>query len=264
MLRFLQIIVHNAAPEHESNIREAIALCDSAERELVLCFNVSNRLPGTFNMACSTIYGGFYAGVGDLDKTWDDSADMNKDAGYDDSTARVIVTAALSKRGTPEQRANGLSRRLVRKDFMSLEVTEVVPAAPMTAEEWADPALFENKYFCRTQALGKLRVKTWRPEDPDAESDDAEDDWQPGEFDIWLEKIAYQYCFVGMHLEACVHTMDDGLVFIDTVTVRFPPHVILFPQLTIPRCRRGFSVHSSCASKTNRSERGPTTLTWRI
>ena len=220
MPTFPQIIVHGVAPEHEANIREAIALCGTAERELVLCFNVSNRLPGTFNMACSTIYDGFYAGVEDPGKTWDDRPDPGRVAGFDDATAREIVTAALSKRGTPEQQANGLNRQRARKDYMSLEVTEVTPAAPETVGETADPTLPENKYFRRTQALGKLRVKTWHPEDPAEDPDDVQEYLQPREFDIWLEKIAYQYCFVGMHLEACVHTMDDGLVFIDTVTVR--------------------------------------------
>ena len=68
LLRVLQTIVHVVAPEHDANNREAISLCNSAERELVLCFNVSNRLPGTFNMGCFAINNGLYAGVGDLDK----------------------------------------------------------------------------------------------------------------------------------------------------------------------------------------------------
>ena len=66
LLRFLQTIVHIVVPEHDANTREAISLYNSAERELVLCFNVSNRLPGTFNMACFAINNGFTLELG----TW--------------------------------------------------------------------------------------------------------------------------------------------------------------------------------------------------
>jgi hypothetical protein len=206
---------------------EAIEICNTAEKELVLCANVSNRLPGTFNMACSTVYGGFYAGLGDTDKSWKvgvfDKQGNPQEAGLSEKLAEELILVALSKRGTPEQQANGLARKVVRKDYMSLEVEQIVPAPPdprLYKED--DKSLPENKFFRGTQALGSLKVKPWIPEDPLVEHYELPQD-QCEVFEILLEKTVLQYCFVGMHLEARVHRFDDGLIFVDSITVGLLP-----------------------------------------
>ncbi|KAF8532900.1 Argonaute complex, subunit Arb1 [Trichophaea hybrida] len=211
------VLFHSVAPEYEDNIYAALVICNDAERELVLCSNVSNRLPGSFNMACSTIYEGFYSGVGEQSKTWDVGKDQL--AGLDEKTARELVTVALLKRGSPENQQNGLTRKVLRRDYMSLEVTEVIQGSsdPKLLGNDSDKSLSENKYFCRLQSLGKLKVKSWIPEDP-LEGKHVLTEDQVEELEIWLEKSILQFCFVGMHLETRVHRYDDGLVFIDNVT----------------------------------------------
>lgn len=173
-------------------------------------------MPGSFNTACSTIYGGFYEGVGDTDKTW--KVPINRVAGYDEKTAKDLVTVAINKRGAPEQKAHGLERTVVRRDFMSLEVTEIILPVSEVESKDEDKTLPENKYFKKTQALGVIKVKPWLPEDPLVEYQELPKDQQE-EFEIVLEKVVLQYCFLGMHLEARVHRCDDGLLFIDSVTV---------------------------------------------
>ena len=180
-------------------------------------------------MACSIIYDGFYAGICEPDKTWDKT---DKVVGYDDATAREIVGIALSYRGTDEQKAHGLTRKVVRRDYMSLEVIEVLPGpSPAQLPKGADKSLPENKYFRGTQTLGKLRVKPWIPEDPTTEEQHELPKNQIEVIDIWLEKTILQFCFPGMHMEARVHRCDDGLVFIDSVTVK-PIPLPLLPFLT--------------------------------
>ncbi|KAA8904995.1 Argonaute complex, subunit Arb1 [Sphaerosporella brunnea] len=210
------VVFHSVAPEYHANIMEAVELCNTAEKELVLCANVSNRLPGTFNMACSTIYDGLYAGIGDTDKTWEVGVDQ--EAGLDEKLAKELILVALSKRGTPEQQAKGLTRKVVRRDYMSLEVVEVIlsPPDPGLSGE-SGKTLPESKFFRGTQALGSIKVKPWIPEDPLAEYYELPQE-QCQILEIWLEKAILQYCFVGMHLEARVHRFDDGLNFIDSVT----------------------------------------------
>jgi hypothetical protein len=219
-----QVVFHSVAPEYRDNILEAIEICNTAEKELVLCANVSNRLPGTFNMACSTIYDGFYAGIGDTDKTWD--VGLDKEAGLNEKLAKELIPVALSKRGTPEQQAKGLNREVVKRDYMSLEVVEVVmpPSDPRLNKD-DDKTLPENKFFRGTQALGCLKVKPWIPEDPLVEHYELPEE-QCEVLEIWLEKTVLQFCFVGMHLEARVHRFDDGIIFIDSVTVSLLPWAI--------------------------------------
>ncbi|KAI5847449.1 Argonaute complex, subunit Arb1 [Tricharina praecox] len=214
------VIYHNVCPEYIDNIKEAIELCNLAEKELVLCIHVSNLLPGSWNMACSTIYGGSYAGIFDPEATWDDT-DRSLMAGLDPKMAKELILVGLNRRGTPEQIARGLDRKLTEfKHFLSLEVLEVVmpgPSPPLP--ENADMALPDNKYFRNTQALGYLKVTPWVAEEPFKEDQlNVEDRLRGLEIIIWLEKICLQYCFPGMHVEAKVHQFDDGLIFIDSVT----------------------------------------------
>ena len=212
----VQVVVHNAAVEYHESILEAIGICDLAEKELELCHNVSNRMPGTFNMACSTIYGGWYEGIGDT-MAW--KSPINRDVGYDQETAKQLVSVGVSKIGSPDQKAHGIDREVVRRDYMSLEVIKILMPEPEPAyPDGEDKLLPENKYFRRSQTLGKLIAKPWIPEDPLDEDRELLAD-QHEEIEIVLEKGLLQFCFTGMHLEARVHRCDDGLVFIDSVTV---------------------------------------------
>jgi hypothetical protein len=182
-------------------------------------------------MACSTIYDGFYAGVGELNKTWEIGVDQV--AGFDENTARELVTVALLKRGTPENQKKGLNRKVVRRDYMSLEVTEVIQgrseARQCNNDDKSQP---ENRYYCKLQALGKLKVKPWIPEDPLAGENVLPKD-QVEELELWLEKCTLQFCFVGMHLEARVHRFDDGLIFVDSVTVSFYVQLVYVSKGTL-------------------------------
>ena len=175
-------------------------------------------------MACSTLYDGAYAGIYDPEATWDDSS-RALEAGLDPRVAKEMVLAGINRRGTPEQIAKGLDRTLTKfKHYLSLEVLEVVmPGPDPPLPENADMSLPDNKYFRNTQALGYLKVTPWVPEEPFKEDQlDVEKHLRGLEIIIWLEKICLQYCFPRMHLEAKVHKFDDGLIFIDSITVCFP------------------------------------------
>lgn len=241
------------APEYTASILAARDICDLAEKELILCRQVSSRLPGKFNMACSTLFGGYYKGMQDETMTWD--AGLASDVGLTNSQAEAIFDASLKKRGTAFQKEMGKRTRLMKGEFLAVEVTGTVFAGtsgvtrplPKEIEDEIEALKEEEKRLEDSKkpgtetkikkeefpkyndtglnALGRLLVKVWTPEGPEGQ-DVPETDLD--EFEIWLEMEALQYCFVGMHIEAKVHTMSSGIIWIDSVTVSPDLKNILF------------------------------------
>lgn len=210
---------HNVAPEYQDSVHEALKICDLAEKELPLCCYVSRRLPGDFNMACSTLYDGFYAGMRSDAEVWDDIT-LSQPVGLTPRQATEIFNACVEKRGTAKQKEIGLDARVVKAEYLGMEVTGVILPSQEKAEEKdrEDEEDSEEGGYNPTgpKALGKLLVKVWVAEGqtrPDTDLD---------EFEIWLDTDALQFCFVGMHIEAKVHRLSSGIIWIDNVTVCNP------------------------------------------
>jgi len=222
-----QIIYHNVAPEHADGINEAIQICDMAEKELALCRHTSHRLPGNFNMACSTLFGGHYAGMKDETMTWDT---LTPPIGLTTKEATDIFNACVQARGTPEQKEAGLNVKITKAEYMGMEVIGIV-FPNLERKRGKDEAKAEEPEGSKTnanednnpapkpyeatglKALGRLLVKPWTPDD------EMEPETDLVEFDIWLELEVLQFCFTGMHIEAKVHRLSSGIFWIDSVTV---------------------------------------------
>lgn len=192
-------------------------------------------------MACSTLYDGYYSGIKDESLTW--SGGAYSDIGLTGSEAVQIVKACLEKRGTAWQIKTGPRMKVLKAEYLSLEVIGIVFAGTSGVKKplpehiqkdidegviKLDPNIDEPAAVNVSKkgyepeglnALGKLLVKVWCPEGPE-ETEWPETDLD--EFEIWLEMEILQYCFVGMHLEAKVHTMSNGIMWIDSVTVSTP------------------------------------------
>lgn len=223
------MIYHNVAPEYLQSILSAIVVCDLAEKELILCRQVSSRLPGKFNMACSTLFGGYYSGMKDESLTWD--AGLASGVGLTNREAEDIFTAGIEKRGSAFQKELGLRAKLLKAEFLALEVTGIVFAGtsgvkkplPKKIEEEIAALGEEQKEKPKyndtgLNALGRLLVKVWVAEGPEEQE---LPDTDLDEFEVWVEMEVLQYCFVGMHIEARVHQMSSGIIWIDSVTVSF-------------------------------------------
>ncbi|KAL7267400.1 hypothetical protein RUND412_010017 [Rhizina undulata] len=196
------VIYHNVAPEYEYSVRDAIKICDLADKELCLTRHVSSRLPGDFNTACSTLFQGFYAGMRDDSYTWDSGPAAA--IGLTEEEAKKIYLSGLSERGTAIQQERGINVKVISREFLSLEVVDIIFPGRETE---GGTGLGRG-----VKALGKLILKVWVPEG---------DEWpetQLDEFEIWLEKEVLQWTFVGMKMEARVHCLSSGVIWIDNVT----------------------------------------------
>lgn len=151
--------------------------------------------------------------------SWMPEEERHRSIFFTREEATSLVETALKKRGTPEQQALGVGRKVVKRHFLSVQVIEVYnPPSEWVQDKDADKTLPENKYYQKTQTLGWIKVKPWVPEDPYVIPEELPLD-QLDEITIWLEKTVVQWCFVGMKMATKIHWFEDGLVFMDDVTV---------------------------------------------
>lgn len=64
------VLAHGVCPEYTKDVLAARKVCELAEKELWSIKQVQNLLPGDFNVAASTLYGGHYQGISLDSSAW--------------------------------------------------------------------------------------------------------------------------------------------------------------------------------------------------
>ncbi|KZF23181.1 hypothetical protein L228DRAFT_245915 [Xylona heveae TC161] len=210
------VLHHNVCPEYEDQIYAARRLCDLAEKELFMTRMATKLLPGRFNMANSTLYGGYFCGMYTGDKSWSDPSD--DPAGMSDKEAKQTVMAGLAAYGTDEQiqvAAKG-TPTVIKTEDVGFEIDEILYADTETKE------FYGKQLKGGLPVLGKIRVKGWRnPSNPEEDMSDDEESGpqrQDPKYEFWVEEDVLKYCFEGMKIEATVRELDCGIKYFDTVT----------------------------------------------
>ena len=71
--RFMDYLLqHDVCSEYKTEVQDARACCRSATAELWACAEAYRWLPGDFNIACSTLFGGVYSENYDGEARWND------------------------------------------------------------------------------------------------------------------------------------------------------------------------------------------------
>lgn len=210
------VLYHNVCPEYSDQIYAARAVCDLAEKELGCIADVSVLLPGDFNMACSTLYGGHYKGLYGGDQDW--ASNIKVTLGMSDTRAAQVIEAAFTAYGAEDEVElikDAKNLHLTMAEEMSVEVTEIVLANGKTRSP------YENKLEGSFKTLGKLYVKRWI--NPYAAPEDITDDENDGKghqdertrinkedesrYEIWVEDEILQRCFVGMKMDVSLRQL---------------------------------------------------------
>lgn len=213
----------------------ALRLCTQAEKELRLIGEVSKLLPGDFNIAASTLYGGSYHRLYSEDAHWDDEEPL---FGPDDpaSQNRMIIGMTLAEAdrifktgiafsGTYEhfRQIMAMQCHVVKEEFRSMEVCEIVFPSDQARKKLVGA---KDEFGHSGFALGILKVKHW--DSPDAQEEDMSDDDERDASNangtanatidtFWLEENILEKCFIGMKLEATVRELSIGLKYIDEI-----------------------------------------------
>ncbi len=218
------------------DVMAALRLCTQAEKELRLIGEVSRLLPGDFNIAASTLYGGSYHRLQNDYAQWDDKEPLfgpddpasrdKKIMGMTVAEADRIFKTGIAFSGTYEHFRQIMAMQcfVVEQEFRSMEVCEIV----FPSEEKRKKLLGAKDEFGHSGfALGILKVKHW--DSPDAQEEDMSDDGgeDPGGSSkgmadsaidsFWLEENILEKCFIGMKMKATVRKLSIGLNYIDEI-----------------------------------------------
>jgi hypothetical protein len=198
------LLHHNVCPEYADDINATRELCDRANVELYQIAQINPSLPGDFNQACSTLYGGYYK------QLWEGLVEK-------ETWAKEVVMTGLATYGTDEQVAlatKGLS--VVGSGRQNFQVTEIIRASEET-KEW-----YRREVKSSILPLGKIRAKPWTDSyaaDEDFTDDEGDASKKPRAseaFEFWLEDELLQHWVVGMKLNAVVSSLNNGVAYFDT------------------------------------------------
>jgi Argonaute siRNA chaperone (ARC) complex subunit Arb1 len=239
------LLYHDVCPEYREPILAAKQCCLNATRELWSITQAQKWLPGDFNIACSTLFGGAYSKRYDGKTSW--AEDEGGFVGQTDEQARQIVKFGVACAGSEEQyqlwyqkaMANEIKVTKVRK-MIGLEITQISPPDDETRD-------FYKKKTKDFRPVGKLLTKGWK--NPSAPPDDLTPEEQllhqetaappppeeqrhlatipetvhqvreieESEYEFFVEEAVLQHLFVGMKFEATVRTLNCGICFLDEV-----------------------------------------------
>lgn len=212
---------HDVCPEYKSDIDAARAACLQADEELGKIARANAMLPGYFNRACSTIYGGMYQDTYIGDQAWAQGLELDK--GMGPKLARQTFKIGLAANASDEVYEQYKSQSGSR----SIGITSVVDTGlEVTALELASREalkLYEYPDAKGLRALGKMHARTWyHPGDPDEDRTEEEEQAGPvarevKNYEFWVEDALLQRCFLGMKLEATVRHLSFGLDFFDKI-----------------------------------------------
>lgn len=192
-------------------------MCDLADKELWQAREASWGLPGDFNVACSTLFGGHYQGLYAGDMDWAKGTDLT--TGMSDETAWRTFKFGLAAVGDNQAQwfaelAKTSSNRVIKTRSVGLEITKVIYADEETRT-------FYKEQVPDLRVLGKIRGREWRcpylPDEDLTEEEQAATLSAPEEYEFWVEEPMLDVCFVGMKMEGMVRDLNCGVQYIDSI-----------------------------------------------
>jgi len=222
---FNYLLHHDVCPEYVDQVQACREICDQAVTEFWNIAQVAPLLPGTFNQACSKLFGGTFQKMNTTNEGFDDSASgspigITEDQAYQAFKIGFTAYATDTMMATYKTESVTQSFRILSTEEASLEVTA-------TALGSADPEtlpLYNSHHAHNLKPLGKLYAQTWH--NPTALAEDLTEDEEAElaskpsslkEYEFWLEDEVLEKCFVGMKMEADVKELSFGVCYFDAV-----------------------------------------------
>lgn len=205
-------------------------MCDVAELELSEVYNAGLALPGAFNTAASTIFGGSSAGTYSSNMDWamklEEEGINFQEMGVMDEEARITFRTAVAIMGTDEQQRllDTQAVKVLKDEYLGLEVISNTSPDDLTREMYAH----QNKKTAQKlwlEPLGRLVCRSHQFDDFN-EYDLPKHRYPTGrlpkiqegkQYEFWIEERVLEECFVGMKLDVRVLTLDSGITVLDDV-----------------------------------------------
>ncbi|KIV93577.1 hypothetical protein PV10_04781 [Exophiala mesophila] len=245
--RFMDYLLqHDVCVEYQADVLATRNFCREAVSELWDVAQAIRKLPGDFNTACSTLFGGSHAND-DGEAWWGPDEAAAKEAGYvgmKPDEARQILHFGVSGAADEEVFAHYLAAvngskslevvsvtahtgfEITRIEYPSAECkaiytthsTHFRPVGRVFAKPWADPeAPPEDLTAAEREELEN------RPIDPDVSDNEQE-------YLFFVESILQGYLRIGTKIQATVHTLNCGIMFFDACLAIFPSFDVYLPN----------------------------------
>lgn len=265
--RFMDYLLqHDVCTEYQTQVLATRNFCREATAELWDVAQATRRLPGDFNIACSTMFGGSYANY-DGETWWGPDEVAAKEevfVGFKPDQAHQILHFGVSGAADEHVFAHYLEAVNGSK---SLEVVSVTERAGFEITR-IEPPSPECKAIYTTHStnfrpVGRVYAKPWTnpdapPEDLTAAereelinkpTTDGSDNQE--EYVFFLESILQSHLRVGMKIEATIRQLNCGIMFFDEFLNILPSFDLYLPNEMIlgwkpPRSLKGaFDYESS-------------------
>jgi len=226
------VLAHGVCPEYTTDILAARKVCELAEKELWEIVQLVQMLPGDFNVAASTLYGGRYAGIYVGDQAWAVNDDARGfvavDQGFSVLEAERIVKTAIAFAGSNDMFLQAMEPdiKIVKTETKKYEVVGIERASIKTIEEYSRVHGVGSR-AAYIKPLGVFHVKDW--EGPGLEEEDMTDDEDSEHSEkskpladpvieaYWVEDEILQHFFIGLKLELQVQELNIGVKFFDSI-----------------------------------------------
>lgn len=231
------LLQHDVCPEYKTQILLTRNFCREAHLELCSCADLGRQLPGDFNIACSTIFGGMYSTY-DGSTVWGSTSTAGEYnfVGFTKEVALQIINFAMA--GSAPDHIFEKYNNLITTPDTGLEVVRTVESTGLEITRIIPPsaeclALYrsDSRDF---RPVGIVAAKPWF--NPDAPPEDLSPEEQKASANTQISippkpKVEYTLLFeaplilnfrLGMKLEATIHTLNCGISFIDEFQRVYP------------------------------------------
>lgn len=240
--RFMDYLLqHDVCPEYRDQVLATRNFCRDATSEIWNAAEATRRLPGDFNIGCSTLFGGSYARDYDGKSWWGpENTSENVFVGMDTKEAFQVVKFGVAGAASEDvykafvDILNDETREFGQaevKEHAGFEITRI--EAP--SRECIEIYTANSQHF---RPVGRVYAKPW--ENPDALPEDltpaeqtalttCPSNKQTGpereqtiEYVFLVESILQSHLQEGMKVEATIRTLDCGIMFFDEVLNVYP------------------------------------------
>ncbi|KXS97063.1 hypothetical protein AC578_10805 [Pseudocercospora eumusae] len=227
---FSYLNIHDVCPEYKEDIDKAVAATHLADSEFPKLAAVDAGLPGEFNKACSSLYGGHYAQYRPTNVNADWVTDADLSYGMTEELAEKVFNVGTYAYCTSEQLDffKALNDKKEPKsagaveESMGLEVTRVELGTEQ-GNRFYDAPKVKNRF----KKAGLLHCTRWvlphaRPRDLPKHVLDAEKAKQGEVYRFIMDEDLLKQVVPGMKLDAIVKTFGCGFSWIDAVECVYP------------------------------------------
>ncbi|KAL2429749.1 hypothetical protein ABEF95_010808 [Exophiala dermatitidis] len=239
--RFMDYLLqHDVCPEYRDDVLAARNLCREVPAELWAVAEATRRLPGDFNIACSTLFGGRFAQNYDGETWWGPEETQQEDhvfVGMKPAEASQIVHFGVAGAASEPVYAaylagiNGpASAKNLQVEWVKENVGFEITKIESPTEECKQLYLEGSRHF---RPVGLVYAKPWKnPDSPPEDLTPAEQEQEQAgrldqdvvdtEYVFFIESILQSHLRVGFKVEATVRKLHCGIMFFDDVLDVYP------------------------------------------